>query len=417
MVDIARPDLPVARRRRRLLIGGVVLVALAAVSFGVSRLQPAAPVVERASVWIDTVKRGPFVREVRGTGTLVPENLRWIPAIADGRVERIRLYPGAAVTPDTVILELSNPALDQAVRDAAVQVRAAEAQLLNRRAELETALLATQATLAQAESDAREAGLDADAEQLLHAKGLTSAIALRTKRTRAENLAARATLEQERLTRQRESLASQLAIPQAEVERQRAALGQQQAQQAGLQVRAGVVGVLQQVAVELGARVGPGTNLARVVDPTRLKAELKIPETQAKDVQLGQRATIDTRAGVVAGRVARMDPAATAGTVTVDIVLDGALPKGARPDLSIDGTIELERLADVVFVGRPAVGEDGATIQLFRLDATGHAHRVAVTLGRMSASAVEIRAGLQPGDQVVLSDMSQWDGADRVRIK
>ena len=417
MVDIARPDLPVARRRRRLLVGGAVLVALAAVSFGVSRLQPAAPVVERASVWIDTVKRGPFVREVRGTGTLVPEDLRWIPAIAEGRVERIRLFPGAAVTPDTVILELSNPALDQAVRDAALQLRAAEAQLATRRAELETALLAAQAALAQADSDAREAQLDADAEAQLHAKGLTSAIALRTKRTRAENLAARATLERERLARQQASLPSQRAIPEAEVDRQRAALGQTQAQRDGLQVRAGVVGVLQQVAVELGARVGPGTNLARVVDPTRLKAELKIPETQAKDVQLGQRATIDTRAGLVGGRVARMDPAATGGTVTVDIVLEGALPKGARPDLTIDGTIELERLADVVFVGRPAVGEDGATIQLFRLDATGHARRVAVTLGRMSASAVEVRAGLQPGDQVVLSDMAQWDDVDRVRVK
>ena len=412
MVDIARPDLPVARRRRRLLIGDAGVVVFAAISFAVSRLQPAAPVVERASVWIDTVKRGPFVREVRGTGTLVPEDPRWIPAIAEGRVERIRLFPGAAVTPDTVILELSNPTLDQAVRGAALQLRAAEAQLATRRAELETALLA-----AQAESDARESQLDAVAEALLHTKGLTSAIALRTKRTRADNLAARAALERERLARQEASLPSQRAIPEAEVDRQRAALGQTQAQRDGLQVRAGVVGVLQQVAVELGARVGPGTNLARVVDPTRLKAELKIPETQAKDVQLGQRATIDTRAGVVSGRVARMDPAATAGTVTVDVVLDGALPKGARPDLTIDGTIELERLADVVFVGRPASGEEGATIQLFRLDATSHARRVAVTVGRMSASAVEVRAGLQPSDQVVLSDMAQWDDVERVRIK
>jgi HlyD family secretion protein len=417
MVDIARPDLPVARRRRQLLIGGALVIVVAGLSFAVSHLQPAAPVVERASVWIDTVRRGPFVREVRGTGTLVPEDLRWIPAVAEGRVERIRLFPGAPVTPDTVILELSNPSLDQAVSDAAIQLRAAEAQLLNRRAELETALLATQATVAQLESDAREARLDADAEQQLHAKGLTSAIALRTKRTRADNLEARAGLERQRQAMQRQSLPSQLGIPQAEVDRQRAVLRQQQALRDGLLVRAGVVGVLQQVAVELGARVGPGANLARVVDPTRLKAELKIPETQAKDVQLGQRATVDTRAGLVSGRVARMDPAATGGTVTVDIVLEGALPKGARPDLTIDGTIELERLADVVYVGRPAVGEDGATIQLFRLDATGHARRVAVTLGRVSASAVEIRTGLQPGDQVVLSDMSQWDGVDRVRVK
>ena len=286
------------------------------------------------------------MREVRGTGTLVPEDMRWIPAIAEGRVERIRLFPGAAVTPDTVILELSNPELDQTVRDAALQVRAAEAQLATRRVELETALLAAQATLAQADSDAREAQLDADADAQLHAKGLTSAIALRTKRTRAENLAARATLERERLARQEASLPSQLAIPEAEVDRQRAALGQTQAQRDGLRVRAGMAGVLQQVPVELGARVGPGTNLARVVDPARLKAELRIPETQAKDVQT--RAARDDRHadGVVAGRVARIDPAATGGTVTVDIVLDGALPKGARPDLTIDGTIELERLAE-----------------------------------------------------------------------
>ena len=417
MVDIARPDLPVTRRRRRLLIGLAVLVALAAVSYGLSRLQPAAPVVERASLWIDTVKRGLLVCEVRGTGTLVPEDLRWLSATAEGRVERIRLYPGAAVAPDTVIVELSNPALEQAVRDAALQVRAAEAQLATRRTELETALLATQATLAQADSDAREAQLDADAEQQLHAKGLTSAIALRTKRTRADNLAARATLERQRLERQQTSLPSQLAIARAEVDRQHAALLQQRALRDGLQVRARVSGVLQQVTVDLGARVSLGTNLARVVDPTRLKAELKIPETQATDLQIGQRATIDTRAGLVAGRVARMDPAATRGTVTVDIELEGALPRGARPDLTVDGTIELERLTDVVFVGRPTMVEEGATIQLFRLDATGHARRAAVKLGRLSATAVEIRAGLVPGDQVVLSDMAQWDGVDRVRVK
>jgi HlyD family secretion protein len=417
VVDIARPDLPLTRRRRRLILGGAALLALIALSVAVSRLQPAAPIVERAAVWIDTVKRGPFVREVRGTGTLVPEDLRWIPAVADGRVERILLHPGARVEADTVILELSNPDLDQAVQNAALQLRSAEAQLATRRTELESALLATEAFVAQSESDAREARLDAEAEQQLSARGLTSAITLRTKTTRAENLAARATLERQRLEMQRRSLPSQLAIPQTDVDRQRAALRLTQAQRDGLQVRAGVAGVLQQVAVELGARVGPGANLARVVDPTRLKAELKIPETQAKDVQLGQRAAIDTRAGVVAGRVSRIDPAATGGTVTVDVALEGALPKGARPDLTVDGTIELERLADVVFVGRPAVGEEGATIQLFRLDGTGHARRVPVTLGRVSASAVEVRTGLSSGDQVILSDMSQWDGVDRVRLK
>jgi HlyD family secretion protein len=417
MVDIARPDLPVARRRRRLILGTVAAFVLAGVSFAVSRLQPAAPVVERASVWIDTVKQGPMVRDVRGTGRLVPEDLRWIPAVAEGRVERILLRPDAPVNAATVILELSSPELAQGVRDAQAQLTTAEAQLTNRRAELDSALLAMQSTVVTLESDAREARLDADAEAQLHAKGLTSAISLRTWRTKADNLEARLRLERQRLDMQQRSLAPQLAIPQAEVDRQRATVRLKRNQLAGLQVRAGVTGVLQQVSVELGARVSPGANLARVVDPARLKAELKVPETQAKDIQIGQRATIDTRNGVVSGRVARIDPAATGGTVTVDVVLEGALPRGARPDLTIDGTIELERLAEVLFVGRPAVGAEGATVPLFRLDATGHAVRVPVTLGRVSANTVEVRAGLTPGDQVILSDMSAWDAVDRVRIK
>jgi len=417
MVDFARPDLPVARRRRQVIIGGIAVLALAIVSYAVSRLQPAAPVVERGSVWIDTVKRGPMLREVRGTGTLVPEDLRWIPAIAEGRVERIVLRPGAAVAADTVILELSNPELAQAVRDADLQFSTAEAQLANRRAELESALLAMQSTVATLESDAREARLDADAEGQLFAKGLTSAIGLRTKRTRADNLEARLGLERQRLEMQRQSLAPQLAIAQAEVNRQRANVRLKQAQLAGLQVRAGVRGVLQQVLVESGARVAPGANLVRVVDPARLKAELKVPETQAKDVLIGQRATVDTRNGVAAGRVARIDPAATGGTVTVDVVFDGALPVGARPDLTVDGTIEVDRLADVVFVKRPSVGEEGATVQLFRLDGTGCAVRGPVTLGKIAVATAEVRTGLKPGDQVILSDMSAYDGVDRVRIK
>lgn len=417
MVDIARPDLPIARRRRQLIVTGVVIAALAAVSFAVSRLQPAAPTVERAAVWIDTVKRGPMVRAVSGTGTLVPEDLRWIPAVTDGRVERIRLHPGARVEPDTIILDLSNPELEQQVSDAALQMRSADAQLANRRVELDSALLAAQAAVAAFESDAREARLDAEAEAQLRAGGLTSAITLRTKQARADNLAARLVLERQRLEMQQRSRAPQLAIQEAEVDRQRSAVRLRRAQLDGLRVRAGVAGVLQQVSVELGARVGPGTNLARVVDPTRLKAELKVAETQAKDIQIGLRASVDTRNGIVTGRVARIDPAATGGTVTVDVVLEGRLPRGARPDLTIDGTIEIERLADVIYVGRPGVGDEGATVSLFRLDGTGHAVRVPVVLGRMSASVVEIRSGLAPGDQVILSDMSQWDETGRVRLK
>ncbi len=417
MVDIARPDLPVARRRRRLIYGGVTLAVLAAVTFGVSRLKPAAPVVERGAVWIDTVKRGPMVRDVRGTGTLVPEDLRWIPAVAEGRVERIVLRPGAPVAPDTVILELSNPELQQSVRDAELQLKSAEAQFASRRVELESALLATQSAVATIESDAREARLDAEAEAALFKQGLTSAQITRNKTIKADNLDQRVRLDRQRLAMQQGAVATQLAIPQADVDRQRATLGQKRTQVAGLRVRAGVTGVLQQVLVELGARVSPGANLVRVVDPTRLKAELKVPETQAKDIQVGLRATIDTRNGVIAGRVSRIDPSATSGTVTVDVSLEGALPKGARPDLTVDGTIEIDRLAEVVSIGRPAIGEEGGTIQLFRLDGTGHAVRVPVRLGRMSVNAVEIRGGLKPGDEVILSDMSTWDAVERVRIK
>lgn len=417
MVDIARPDLPIARRRRQVLFGGAALLALVIISIAVSRLQPAAPVVERAAVWIDTVKRGPMVREVRGSGTLVPEDLRWIPAVTDGRVERIRLQPGARVEPDAIILDLSNPELVQSARDAALQLKAAEAQLASRRVELESALLATEAAVAEVGSSAREARLDAEAERQLQDAGLTSTITLRSKRVKADNLEARLVIERQRLDMQRKAIGPQLAMQQAEVDRQRATARLKRTQLEALQVCAGVRGVLQQVAVELGARVAPGANLARVVDPSRLKAELRIPETQARDVQLGQRATIDTRNGVVSGRVARIDPAASGGTVTVDIVLDGTLPRGARPDLTVDGTIELERLAEVVFVGRPGVGDEGGTVSVFKLDATGHAVRVAVTLGRVSANTAEVRNGLRPGDQVILSDMSAWDGVDRVRIK
>ena len=417
MVDIARPDLPVARQRRRLIYAGAGLVALSAITIGVSQLKPAAPVVERGAVWIDTVKRGPMVRDVKGTGTLVPEDLRWIPAVAEGRVDRLVLHPGAPVAPDTVILELSNPDLLQEVRDAELQLQSAEAQLATRRVDLESALLATQSAVATLESDAREARMDAEAEAALFKQGLTSAQLARNKLTKADNLDARVRLERQRLAMQQGAIGPQLAIPQADVDRQRATLAQKRTQLAGLRVRAGVTGVLQQVLVELGARVSPGENLVRVVDPMRLMAQLKVPETQAKDIQVGLRASIDTRNGLIAGRVSRIDPAAVSGTVTVDVSLEGALPKGARPDLTIDGTIEIDRLAEVVSVGRPGIGEEGGTIQLFRLDATGHAVRVPVTLGRMSVNAVEIRSGLKPGDEVILSDMSMWDAVDRVRIK
>ena len=417
MVDIARPDLRLARGRKRVIDSTFGIAVLITVAAAVSGLKPAAPIVERGAVWIDTVRRGPMVREVHGSGTLVPEDLRWIPAFADGRVETIQLHPGASVEAASIILELSNPDLLQEVRDSELQLKSAEAQLASRRADLDSALLAAQSGVSTLESDAREARLDAEAETALFKRGLTSAQLARNKTARADNLDARVRMERQRLAMQQGSTAAQLAIPQAELDRRRATLAQKRLQLASLRVRAGVRGVLQQVLVEPGARVSPGANLARVVDPTRLKAELKVNETQAKDLQVGLCATIDTRNGIITGRVSRIDPAAAGGTVTVDIALDGDLPKGARPDLSVDGTIEIDRLSNVVSVGRPGAGEEGGVIRLFRLDGTGYAVRVPVTLGRVSSAAVEIRAGLKPGDQVILSDMSRWSEVDRVRIK
>jgi len=416
MVDIPRPD---QRRKKRVRQAAYIVVGVTAVlliTVGVSRLKPAAPSVDRATVWVDTVKRGPMLRQVRGTGTLVPEDIRWIPATTDGRVERIVLRPGAVVEADTVILELSNPELNQSVLEAELQLRAAEAQLENRRAELESQLLALRASTAQVEAEYRQARLQAEADETLARDGLTSELTMKISRSRAEALEHRSKLERQRLENAERVLQSQLAVQEAEVDRLRTVYQLRRSQLDALRVRAGVSGVLQQVPVEVGARVTPGTNLARVADPTRLKAELRIAETQAKDVQIGQVAVVDTRNGTVNGRVSRIDPAATNGTVLVDIALEGPLPRGARPDLTVDGTIELERLDDVVYVGRPAFGQEHSTVGLFRLEPDGTAVRVQVRLGRSSVNTIEILEGLKPGDQVVLSDMSAWDAFERVRL-
>lgn len=416
MVDIPRPD---QRRKKRVRQAAYIVAALTAVlliTVGVSRLKPAAPTVDRATVWVDTVKRGPMLRQVRGTGTLVPEDIRWIPATTDGRVERIVLRPGAVVDADTVILELSNPELEQSVLEAELQLEAAEAQLENRRAELESQLLALRATTAQVEAEYRQARLQAEADEALARDGLISDLTMKISRSRADELEHRSKLERQRLETAERALKSQLAVQEAEVGRLRTVHQLRRSQLDALRVRAGVSGVLQQVPVEVGARVTPGTNLARVADPTRLKAELRIAETQAKDVQIGQVAVVDTRNGTVNGRVSRIDPAATNGTVLVDIALEGPLPRGARPDLTVDGTIELERLDDVVYVGRPAFGQEHSTVGLFKLEPDGSAVRVQVRLGRSSVNTIEILEGLKPGDQVVLSDMSAWDAFERVRL-
>lgn len=416
MVDIARPSQARKKKIRRILMGAGALVVIALITFGVSRLKPAAPSVDRATVWIDTVKRGPMVRQVRGSGTLVPEEIRWIPATTQGRVENILLRPGATVTPETVILELSNPELQQSVREAQLAYQSAQANFVNRKQELESALLNQQGDVAGIEASYKNAALNLEAQEKLYTDGLVSEIQLKQSRSASDELKNRLDIGRRRLEMQTNGIRSQLAPQAADVDQKRAAYDLRIRQLDDLKVKAGMNGVLQLVPVERGQQVGPGTNLARVADPTNLKAELRIAETQTKDIRVGQLAEVDTRNGVVRGRVSRMDPASAGGTVGVDVILEGALPPGARPDLSIDGTIQLERLDNVLYVGRPASGQEQSTVGLFKLNADGEAVRTSVKLGRSSVNQIEIVDGLQPGDQVILSDMTAQDQFDRIRI-
>jgi HlyD family secretion protein len=417
VVDIPRAIDTRKRLRRRVLYGAGALLGVALITLGLSRLEPAAPGVERATVWIDTVKRGPMIRQVRGAGTLVPEEIRWIPAVSTGRVERILALPGTVVEPDTILLELVNPELELTRLEAESQLKAAEAELINLRVQLQSQLFTQQATEASVEAESKQARLQAEADAELARNGLVPDLTLKLSTIRADELAQRAGLEKRRVEITAQAAEAQIAVQQAQVDRARALSNLRRSQLEGLRVRAGAAGVLQQVPVEVGQQVAPGTNLARVAEPKRLKAEVRIGETQARDVQVGQVASIDTRNGVVAGRVTRIDPAVQNGTVTVDVALEGELPRGARPDLSVDGTIELERLASVLYVGRPAFGQEQSSVGLFRLGAGGRdASRTQVKLGRSSVNTVEILEGLNEGDQVILSDMSAWDAYDRVRL-
>lgn len=420
-MDIQRPA-SVARNRRlrRLALGLAAILVLTVVSVVLARLRPAAPTVDRATVWIDSVKRGSMLRQVRGLGTLVPvdEARRWIPASTQGRVERIVLRPGARVTPDTVLLELSDPQAQQLLSDAIQALRAAEADYAGLKARLDTEQLTQRSLAASVEAEYEQARLEREVNEGLARDGLVSSLILRQSVVRAESLATRNMLEKQRLKVAEDSIRAQLQAQQARIDQARALYELRRQNVDRLRVRAGMHGVLEQVPVEVGQQVQPGANLARVADPTRLKAELRIAETQARDLAIGQRAEIDTRNGIIAGRVIRIDPAAQNGTVTVDVALEGELPRGARPDLSVDGTIELERLDNVLYVGRPAFGQEHSTVGLFKLDAaTGDATRVQVKLGRSSVNTIEVLAGLSEGEQVVLSDMSAWDQFDRVRLR
>ncbi|MGC9970712.1 MAG: HlyD family efflux transporter periplasmic adaptor subunit [Bryobacteraceae bacterium] len=416
-MDIPRKEAARRKRIRQIAIGAVVVIAVPLVTWGLSRLKPAAPGVERATVWLDTVKRGPMLRQVRGLGTLVPEDILWIPATTDGRVEQRLALPGIVVRPDTVLIVLSNPELQQATVDAEWKLRGAEAELENLKVKLESDRLTQQAAAATVESEANKSKLTSDRDAELNKLGLTADIIAKTSAATAQDWANRTRIEKKRLDIGVEAIKAQIAVQQAAVEQFRALYNLKKSQVEALKVRAGVNGVLQQVPVEVGQRVAVGTNLARVVQPEKLKAELKIPETQAKDVAMGQKAEVDTRNGIIPGRVSRIDPAAKDGTVTVDVKLEGALPQGARPDLSVDGTIEIEKLTDVLYVGRPTFGQPNSQVTLFKLDAEGKgATRVQVKLGRSSVNTIEILEGLRVGDQVVLSDMTQWDAYDRIRL-
>lgn len=392
-------------------------LALTLMGIGVSRLRPAAPSVERATVVLDTVRRGEMVREVRGLGTLVPEEIRWIPALTEARVERLVLLPGTKVTPESVVLELSNPELETQASDAESQARAAEARYTELKVRLQSQLLDQRAVAARVAAEARQARLRADADEELARNGLIAGLTLKLSRSAAEELESRERIEQQRLDIAGEAIAAQLRVQQAEVDQRRAQARLRRSQVEALRVRAGLDGVLQVVPVEVGQQVTPGTNLARVARPDRLKAVVRVPETLARDVVPGQKAVVDTRNGVVEARVVRVDPAVQNGTVTVDLALVGDLPKGARPDLTVDGTIELERLENALHVGRPAMGQPQTTVGLFRLvKGTSEAVRVRVRLGQASVSTIQVVEGLDAGDEVILSDTSAWDSADRIRL-
>ena len=420
-MDIARPDQARKKRRKRLLLGFGAVALVCGVTLGLAQLKPAAPTVERASLWTGTVKQGQMLRQIRGNGSLVPEQIQFVQAETDGRVERILVLPGAEVKADTVLLELSNQQLKQDVFDAHWQLKGAEAQLTKLKVQLESERLTQKSLIASLKADLTQSKLEAEADESLAKNGLVASLTAKRSRAKADELATRLEIEQERLRISEDSVKAQVAVQEAELEKVRALLALKQRQLEALRVRAGIDGVLQQIGdtvmLQVGQRITPSATLAKIVQPTKLKAEIKIAETQAKDILIGQVASIDTRNGIIPGRVVRVDPAVVNGTVTVDVKLEGALPKGARPDLSVDGTIELERLENVLYVGRPVQGQPDSTVGIFKLtDAGRNAVRTTVKLGRTSVSTIEILQGLQVGDQVILSDMSAWDNHDRVRL-
>jgi HlyD family secretion protein len=416
-VDIPRKSKFLTRLIRRIIFSVVALVAIGGISWYVWQLEPADPIVDRAEVWVDTVKRGPMLREVSGLGKLVPEEIRWVTAATEGRIERIVLEPGARITPNTVIMELTNSQLEQATVNAEWDWKAAETTYEDLKVTLESQELTRESENARLESEYQQALLSYEANSELAKDGLVSGLDLKLKKAVVDQLAGRLEIEKERLKIMKESITAQLAVQRTRIDQFRAAYDLKKSQLDQLKVRAGVDGVLQLLSVEVGQRVAAGANLARVANPNKLKAELKIPENQAKDIQIGQEASIDTRSSIISGKVTRIDPAVTDGTVTVDVALETGLPRGARPDLSVDGTILLERLEDVIYVGRPTFGQSDSRLGLFKLDSDGKgAVRVNVEFGRSSVDTIEVKKGLKPGDKVILSDMSAQSEYDSIRL-
>jgi len=419
-MDIARPDLKERKRKRQVIAAVIAIAVIVALTVAFHRLKPAAPTVERGTVWTDSVKRGSILRQVRGIGSLVPsqESVLQIPAETEATVLRIRMLPGSQVKADSVLMEMSNPQVEQAAVDAHLQWKAAEAEYQSQRMKLESDLMTQKAGAATVTADYNQAELQAQTDKSLYDLGVISGLAYKASKGKSDELTIRNQLAEQSLTSTQKSIDAQLAEQQARVDQMRVLDELKQKQLNALKVRAGIDGVLVELPLHVGEHVSPGAMLAKVVQPDHLMAELKVAETQARDVQIGEPASVDTHNGVIAGTVMRVDPGVQNGTVTVDVKLTGEIPKGARPDLSVNGTIDLERLDNVLYVGRPAFGQENSTISLFRLEGDGHdAARVQVKVGRASVNSIQVIEGLREGDTVVLSDMSRWDNTDRIRLQ
>jgi HlyD family secretion protein len=416
-MDVPRQGAKKKKQIKKVLYGAILIAVIGTVTFGVSRLKPAAPSVEKNTLYQGTVTRGTMLRQVRGLGTLVPEEIRFVPALNAGRVEKRYLQQGAQVRSDTVLVDLSNPELEQAMADAESQFRAAGANLTTLKAQLNKQIIDQDSTLFQVRSDYKKAKMQYEVNADLGKKGLKSDLEVKLSEIAASDLENRVKIEELRLKASQDEVKARLSAEDERVRQLKEAVDLKRKQVNSLKVRAGIDGVLQLLSVEVGQQVTAGQNIARVADPRRLKAELKIAETQAKDILPGQPVQVDTRNGIIAGLVSRIDPTAQNGTVTVDVSLQGELPKGARSDMSVDGTIQLEKLDNVLYVNRPVHGQDNATIGLFKLTPDGTAaSRVQVRLGRSSVSSIEILEGLKEGDVVILSDTSQWDNSPEIRL-